>query len=258
MTSATPEAALLGWYAELGVDEVLLASSVNRRGREERPAPAPGAKPTPAQAAARSAPPRLSVPQTVASTLDGLRAEIEAFEGCSLKRTAKNTVFADGEPGSGIMFIGEAPGAEEDRIGKPFVGKAGKLLDNMLATIGRDRTNVYITNIVFWRPPGNRRPTDIETAVCLPFVHRHIELVRPRVIALLGAVAAKTVLGTSQGITRLRGRWHDFQAESLGAPIPALPMFHPAYLLRQPLHKREAWTDFRFLRAKIDETMPGS
>jgi DNA polymerase len=181
---------------------------------------------------------------------------LAAFEGCALKQTATNLVFADGNPDSGLMLIGEAPGADEDRLGLPFVGVSGRLLDRMLAAIGRDRTGTYITNILPWRPPGNRQPTPAEMAMCLPFVQRHVELVRPRIIVLIGGTSAKTLLGTAEGIMRLRGRWFDYRSPGLARPIPALATFHPAYLLRSPAQKREAWRDFLALKKKIESADP--
>ncbi len=149
------------------------------------------------------------------------------------------------------MFIGEAPGADEDRQGKPFVGVSGQLLNKMVASIGLDRSGFYSTNIVFWRPPGNRTPTTNEIALCLPFVERHIELVDPDILVPLGGPAAKTLLGVQQGITRLRGKWHSYQTTNLPAPIDALPFFHPAYLLRSPAHKRESWLDLLMIKEKL-------
>jgi len=221
---------------------------------------APPRLPTPLAAAA-TAPPRAAPPAAAraaeaaaaASTLEELRAAIAGFTGSPLRETATNLVFADGVPESGLMFIGEAPGAEEDRLGRPFVGQSGRLLDRMLASIGLDRTrNFYITNILPWRPPGNRTPTDGEITLFLPFVLRHIALVRPRHLVLLGGVAAKALLRSREGITRLRGRWHEVPVEELGRPVPALATLHPAYLLRNPAAKREAWADLLLLRRRLD------
>ena len=186
-----------------------------------------------------------------AKTLEELKAAIEAFDGCALKESAKSLVFADGNPDGRLMFIGEAPGGEEDRHGVPFVGPAGKLLDRMLAAIGLDRTDAYITNILPWRPPGNRSPTDMEIAACLPFIERHIELAAPDILILVGGIAAKTLLGTSQGIMRLHGRWFEYERPGLPAPIPARPLLHPAYLLRQPAQKRETWMDLIEIKRRL-------
>lgn len=256
-----PEAEFLSWYVEMGADEAHAPAPVDRyRASAQAPVPptapaspltaaAPPAAPAPPPSAA--APPAASV---AAATIEELQRAVEAFDGCDLKRTAQKTVFADGAPESGLMLIGEGPGADEDRVGRPFVGKAGQLLDRMLAAIGRDRrTGAYITNIVFWRPPGNRAPTDEETEACRPFVLRHIALVRPRAVVLLGASAAKALLRTSEGITRLRGRWQELDVEGLEVPVPVLPTFHPAFLLRQPMRKREAWADLQALRARLEE-----
>ncbi|HUJ03867.1 MAG TPA: uracil-DNA glycosylase, partial [Rhizomicrobium sp.] len=184
------------------------------------------------------------------NTLEELKAALESFEGCALKKSATNTVFADGTPAHKIMFIGEAPGRDEDRIGKPFVGRAGKLLDKMLASIGLDRaSNAYITNVLNWRPPDNRDPSPEEAATCLPFLRRHIELVAPEIIILLGAVAVRHVLGKTDGIMRLRGRWLEYHAA--GKMVPVMPTLHPAYLLRQPAHKKLAWRDLQAISGKI-------
>nr|WP_049768237.1 uracil-DNA glycosylase [Methylocella silvestris] len=186
-----------------------------------------------------------------AKTLEKLRAELLAFEGCGLKTTATQLVFGDGEAGAKVMFVGEAPGADEDRQGVPFVGRAGQLLNRMLAAIGLDRRDVYIANVVPWRPPGNRTPTPIETAACLPFTRRQIELVGPKILVCLGLPSAQTLLGAKDSMTRIRGRWLTYDCG--GTPIRALAMFHPAYLLRQPGQKKLAWQDLRMLaRALAD------
>ncbi|MCY4238946.1 MAG: uracil-DNA glycosylase [Rhodospirillaceae bacterium] len=192
-----------------------------------------------------------------AQSLEALEAAVRAFNGCPLKNTAMNTVFSDGAPEGPVMLIGEAPGAEEDKEGKPFVGASGQLLDKMLAAIGLNRReHAYITNIVFWRPPGNREPSASETAVCRPFLERHIELKKPSILVFLGGPSAKTMLNRTEGITRLRGRWFDFctptMAEMEAAPIPAMPLFHPAYLLRSSLKKRDAWRDLLAIKDKLD------
>src|SRR5579862_6471722 len=188
-----------------------------------------------------------------AETIEALGALVAAFDGCALKRTATSTVFIDGNPAARVMIVGEAPGAEEDRTGRPFVGRAGQLLDRMLAAIGLDRNGVQITNVIYWRPPGNRKPTSAEIAACLPFVLRHIALARPHVLVLAGGTAASALLPTSDGITRLRGRWFELAVPGLEAPVPTLPMFHPAFLLRDPARKREAWRDLLALKARLDE-----
>jgi len=189
-----------------------------------------------------------------AQTLDALHKAVASFDGCPLKRTAKNTVFADGNPNAKIMFIGEGPGHDEDRIGKPFVGRSGKLLDTMLAHIGLSRKeNAYITNIIFWRAPGNRTPTADETAICRPFVTRQIELIQPAIIVLVGGTAAKEMLATTKGITKLRGRWHGYQMHDIS--LPCLPLLHPAYLLRNPARKAETWRDLLMLQEKMQETI---
>ena len=192
-----------------------------------------------------------------AETIGALGALVASFEGCALKRTATNTVFLDGNPAAPVMIVGEAPGAEEDRLGRPFVGRAGQLLDRMLAAIGLDRTSVQYANVIYWRPPGNRKPTTAEIAACLPFVLRHIALARPRVLVLAGGTAAGALLPLSEGITRLRGRWFELAVPGLGQPVPTLPMFHPAFLLRTPERKCEAWRDLLALKARLDAPTAG-
>ena len=185
-------------------------------------------------------------------SLDELAHALERFDGCPLKQTATRLCFADGSPDAQLMLIGEAPGAEEDRQGVPFVGPSGQLLDRMLATIGLDRRSVWITNVIFWRPPGNRSPTTTEVAVCQPFVERQIELLRPRHILFLGGSAARGLLEVTEGVTKLRGRPFLYRPAQ-GDPIAASITFHPAYLLRQPLQKRLAWRDLLTLRRQLAE-----
>ena len=190
-------------------------------------------------------------------TIEEIRslAELETFikqsKACTLKNQAKNTVFSDGNSSSKIMLIGEAPGAEEDKIGKPFVGIAGQFLNKMLAAINLDRNSVYITNIVPWRPPNNRTPDSEEILQCLPFVQKHIEIIQPSILILLGGTAAKAILTTTQGITKLRGQWHTYNNLNLKKPIPTIATYHPAFLLRSPANKKEAWTDLKAIRKKI-------
>jgi DNA polymerase len=184
-----------------------------------------------------------------AKTLDELRDTLARFEGCALKATAKNLVFADGNPQARAMFVGEAPGADEDREGLPFVGRSGKLLDRMMAAIGLDRTSAYIANIVPWRPPGNRTPTPQETAACFPFITRQIELANPDVLVCLGGPATLALLGAREGITKSRGRWFDYDTGT--RTIKALATFHPAYLLRTPVAKRLAWRDMLALKKAL-------
>src|SRR4051812_23088184 len=187
-----------------------------------------------------------------ASSLEDLRAILDRFDGCGLKGSASRLVFADGTPGSKLMLIGEAPGAEEDKLGLPFVGRSGQLLDRMLAAIGLDRTQVYIANVVPWRPPGNRTPTPQEVAICKPFIERQIELADPDILVCLGGPAAQTLLDIRDGILKTRGRWFSYRTGR--REIRAFATLHPAYLLRQPLQKRLAWRDFRALKRAL--TMP--
>jgi uracil-DNA glycosylase family 4 len=266
--TAAAAAETLRWWIEAGVDLALDETAHDRFAESAAPAPrrAPAAIAAPAAPTAayeaRPAPAAVAAPDeaarsardiaAAATTLDELRAELERFTGCGLKATATQLVFADGAPGARIMFVGEAPGGDEDRIGRPFVGRAGQLLDRMLAAIALDRTQVYIANVVPWRPPGNRTPTPQETAVCLPFIRRQIALSAPRLLVCLGGSATQTLLGVKEGITRARGVWREYQADD-GSTIPALPMFHPAYLLRTPAAKRQAWADLRKLRQAVEE-----
>ena len=262
---ASDPAALLKWYADAGVDAAIGDATVNRYTSTSKPA-APMATPA-APVIERAAPPpvqRIVAPTDAgaahmaqaATTVEELRAAVEAYTGCGLKQFASRTVFADGNPKARVMFVGEAPGVDEDRQGLPFVGVSGKLLDLMLKSIGLDRaTNAYITNVVFWRPPGNRAPTDEEIASCLPFVTRHIELVDPAVLVFVGGLSAKTLLATPTGITRLRGQWRTFETPGLSRPVPCMPLFHPAYLLRSPQQKRLAWRDLLSIKQKLDESV---
>ena len=243
--------AALAWQVAMGADEAILARASDRRAlapapsapAAERPTPARPAAPAGAEAAALAA---------AAGDLAALRAAIADFTGSPLRETATNLVFADGVPGAPVMVIGEAPGAEEDRQGKPFVGASGQLLDRMFASIGLSRAeSLYITNILPFRPPGNRTPTDAEIALFLPFVLRHVALAGPRFLVLAGGVAAKGMLQARDGITRLRGRWHQVSILD-GQVLPALPTLHPAYLLRNPIAKREAWADLLMLRRAME------
>lgn len=262
---------MLLFYREAGVDIALEETPVNRFAApparetetERTPAPQASSPARPAIQVARDAP-ALAVPDDAqialareaassAATLDELRERLAAFDGCNLKFTAKNLVFADGNPEGRVMLLGEAPGRDEDIEGKPFVGRSGRLLDVMLGAIGLDRTKVYIANTVPWRPPGNRTPTDIETEICRPFIERQIELAAPEMIVTLGGPAAKAVGGVSEGILRARGKWTSFTTPSQTA-IPVLPTLHPAYLLRNPAHKRLAWRDFLEIKVRLQQS----
>jgi len=245
---------LLRWYIEAGVDETIGEEPLDRYALAKAPpaAAAPIFQATQAVAPHDAAPPMTTHEQRPSAshladackTLEELHAAMQAFDGCALKKTCQRTVFADGNPKAKVMLVGEAPGADEDRIGLPFVGASGKLLDRMLASIGLDRSTAYITNVIPWRPPGNRKPEPAEVALCLPFIERHIELVDPEILIFLGGAAASALLAKPGGINRLRGRWMDYQSTGLSRPVPAMATFHPAYLLRTPSAKREAWQDF--------------
>jgi DNA polymerase len=248
MHSSKAASELLRWYAAMGADEAIADRPQDRLARPVA-APAVPAAPRPAPPPAGGA----SAAAQAAQTLAELELAVAAFEGCALKRTATNTVFADGIAGAPLMIIGEAPGADEDRIGRPFVGRSGQLLDRMLAAIGFDRRrNAYITNVLFWRPPGNRKPTDAEIASCLPFVWRQAALLRPRVVMLCGGTATAALLGRADGITRLRGRWFELAVAGIDAPVPALATYHPSFLLRAPARKGEAWRDLLAVQAKLE------
>lgn len=243
--------ALLDWQVELGATDAICDAPVDRYALE-RPAPAaPSQAPAPEVASEPETPDEVAVATEAARAaqdLDGLRAAMAAFEGCELKRGARNLVFADGIAGARVMIVGEAPGRDEDREGRPFVGRAGQLLDRMFAAIGlgRDRPDapLYITNMLPWRPPQNRDPRPDEIAMMLPFMRRHIELAAPEVLVLMGNISCQALLGR-KGITRLRGHWTE------AAGLPALPMVHPAYLLRNPAAKRETWADLLALQARL-------
>jgi uracil-DNA glycosylase family 4 len=185
-----------------------------------------------------------------AASMEELRELLAAFDGCNLKSTAKTLVFSDGNPQADIMFVGEAPGREEDLEGLPFVGRSGRLLDQMLAAIGLDRSSAYIANVIPWRPPGNRTPTPIETEICRPFIERQVELANPKVLVTLGGPSAKVLLHASEGVLRMRGTWKSHTTAS-GVTIPAMLTLHPAYLLRNPAHKKLAWRDFLEIKAKL-------
>jgi len=264
----------LAWLVESGADEAMQDAPVNRFvARPPQPAPSvvaataaniparPPANrpaiPSPSPADARKAPLGAYTDQIGAATdiaarcttLAELKSALENFDGGALKRNATNTVFADGQPGARIMLIGEAPGRDEDRAGLPFVGRAGKLLDKMLAPIGLSRAkNIYITNVLPWQPPGNRDFGLEEAAMCMPFLRRHIELKAPDLLVLLGRIAVKNVLGNTDGIMSLRGQWFDYYVGD--RPIPALATLHPAYLLRRAIDKKLAWRDMQSLEAK--------
>jgi len=267
--------AALRWQIDAGADEAVADRPVDRfaAAAQKKQATAETAAALPA-AGGNARPPQPATPPAAlaaqddiaanaraaaesAADLEALRAALAAFDGCALKTTATNLVFGTGQTPAEVMLIGEAPGRDEDREGVPFVGVSGRLLDVMLGYLGLSRAeNVYITNILPWRPPGNRQPTDAEIAACLPFLARHIALVAPRILVFLGGTAAKTLLGRSEGITRLRGQWFDYTSPALEraglAPIPAMATLHPAYLLRQPAQKRAAWKDLLSVRQRLD------
>ncbi|WNK00603.1 uracil-DNA glycosylase [Thalassospiraceae bacterium LMO-JJ14] len=270
--------AVLQWHIDAGCDECVADEPVDRFAVSAvAPAPEQGPAPT-ASASAASRTPAQNAPAisrgakidprevdnnrqvksamelaAAAQNIDDLREALTGFDGCPLKKTATNLVLSDGPADARLMFVGEAPGADEDRQGVPFVGPSGKLLNAILESAGLKREDVLISNTVFWRPPGNRTPTTQESAVCHPFIERLVEIVDPAVLVCVGAPAAHTMLGQTQGISRLRGKWFSFQTPKLSHPINATAMFHPAYLLRTPIKKRDAWADIRMIRKKLDD-----
>ncbi len=268
---------IMEWYVEAGVDILLEDTPIDRF--SELPPP-PRKKP--AQISAHSPAERLAkkaedIPRPApivkaqatmpdgsavalakdiaakANTLEELKQAIAGFDGCNLKRTAKSLVFSDGNPNAKIMLIGEAPGKDEDIQGLPFVGPVGQLLDRQLAAIGLNRETSYITNVIPWRPPGNRTPTPQETEICRPFIERQIELINPDVILLLGGASAKTLLKTNDGIMQLRGKWAEIETEK--TKVKAMSTLHPAYLLRQPAHKRLVWQDLLDVKQKLSKSV---
>ena len=265
---------LLAFYAEAGVDDALVEDPVDRFAADEARS-APSRQPDPPKGTVSNQRPPEQRPPAVfanpkasvavpdegqialarqrastAATLDELRRQMAEFDGCNLKFTAKNLVFADGNPNPSVMLVGEAPGRDEDLEGLPFVGRSGQLLDRILAAIGLDRQSVYIANVIPWRPPGNRTPTPQETEICRPFIERQIELANPKVLVTLGGPSAKLLLNATEGVLRLRGTWKTHVTAS-GTTIPAMPTLHPAYLLRNPAHKKLAWRDFLEIKAKL-------
>ena len=252
---------LLRWHLDAGVDETIGDVPVD----SYAPVVAPPLQTMSPPVAARSVQTTVATPAVThqssahiaqnCKTLAELKAAVESYDGCALKAFATRTVFADGQPNARVMVIGEAPGEDEDRQGLPFVGVSGKLLDRMLGSVGLDRaTNTYITNIVFWRPPGNRKPTAEEIVLCMPFVQRQIELLDPAVLLLVGGPSASTILANPQGITQLRGKWFEYESPGLSRPVPTMATFHPAYLLRSPNQKRLAWRDLLLFKKKLDST----
>jgi len=266
---------LLAFYLEAGVDCALTDEPVNRLAEPDAiptataPREAVAPRPLREMPAAMPAVPRSETavaPEAAiasareaartAPTLEALRALLENFDGCALKHTATRLVFADGNPQARVMFVGEAPGRDEDLEGLPFVGRSGKLLDRMIAAIGLDRSKAYIANVIPWRPPGNRTPTPQETQICLPFIQRQIELVNPDVLVTLGNPSTQALLGTREGIMRSRGKWFDYDTGM--RVIRAIATFHPAYLLRSPSYKRMSWQDLRAIAKALENAATGS
>ena len=252
--------AALDWYVAAGVDLAVEETPVDRFAASRAvAAPRPllvvaePAAPASIAVALNADPAETRELAAAARTLDELRAIMEAYEGCQLKKRATQLVFADGNPEAQIMLVGEGPGAEEDRTGKPFVGRAGQLLDRMLGAIGLDRTKVYIANMVPWRPPGNREPSPEELALCAPFLHRQIELVAPKWLLTLGNVPTQSLFQTKTGITRVRGQWRELTINAHS--LQAMATWHPAYLLRQPAAKHQSWRDMLSLKQMIGKNI---
>lgn len=257
----------LKWYAQMGVDEAIDEVAPDRfeQAKAKAKKPAPASAPVPAkEAKIINENVKFASPVSIAlntkeqaescKNLKELEEAVRAFKDLSITKTATNTVFADGNSDAEVMLIGEAPGAEEDAQGIPFCGASGKMLDQMLSYIGLVRSdNFYITNTIFWRPPGNRRPTPEELAVCLPFVEKHIALIKPKLIVLVGGTAVTSVLGSSQGITKLRGKFFEYSNNYLDSPVPTTAIFHPSYLLRSPGQKSLAWKDLLMMRKYMRE-----
>ena len=262
MEAPLSPARVLEWYVEAGVDETIGEAALDRYALvSEPPPPALVSEPTTARAPkpplARQAAPEKTLHDAYAlaesaGTVEALRQALDSFNGCSLKKTAMNLVFGDGDVRARILLIGEAPGAEEDRRGIPFVGPSGLLLNRMLASIGLDRSRVFISNTVFWRPPGNRTPTPQETALCLPFLERLVEIIDPGIVVTLGGAAAKSLLAQSESVGRLRGRWFPYSTPRLPRPVQATALYHPAYLLRTPAQKKAAWRDLLAIKGKLE------
>jgi len=244
--------AALDWYRAAGVDIAVGDEPVDRFASS---AAVPSRRLPPAAETPIATLPLVTDPTetraiaAAAATLDALRAAMDAYDGCALKHRATQLCFADGNPEAEIMLVGEGPGEQEDIQGKPFVGRAGQLLDRMLGAIGLDRTKVYIANMVPWRPPGNRNPTPEELALCAPFLYRQVELVGPKLLVTLGNVPTQFLFGTTQGITRMRGQWKTLSINAMN--IPTLPALHPAFLLRTPSAKAQAWKDMLALKAAM-------
>jgi uracil-DNA glycosylase family 4 len=263
--------AILSWYLESGLDETICEEPQNRffqkpimsskieaalqpEKRTPLHVPGSGVPSVNGDAAVQRA---YSLAKE-AKTIDELRGALETFDGCPLKKTATNLVFGDGSAEARVVFIGEGPGAEEDMQGLPFIGPSGKLLDQMLASVSIERSKTYIANTVFWRPPGNRSPTTQEIATCMPFVERLIEIIDPEILVAVGGPAATSLLGETQGVGRLRGKWFSYTTARLPAPIQATALFHPAYLLRTPARKREAWRDMLAIKNKLENSFTRS
>ena len=248
---------LLAFYLEAGVDCALMDEPVNRIAEAGAVASSDPPQSVPVRTAPVAMPavrteaapaPEIAIQSAreaarTAPSLEVLRAMLEQFDGCALKSTATRLVFADGNPEARVMFVGEAPGRDEDIEGLPFVGRSGQLLNRMIAAIGLDRSKAYIANVIPWRPPGNRTPTPQETQICLPFIQRQIELVNPDVLVTLGNPSTQTLLSTREGIMKTRGKWFDYDTGTRS--IRAIATFHPAYLLRSPSYKRMSWQDLR-------------
>lgn len=252
----TTQKSLLNFYIKSGVISIVSDEPVNHLDqKKQQPNSDQQAMPLKKTSSAYISPKvenAYNHPANAAQSIDELKSIMEAFDGCDLKKMATNMVFSDGNPKADIMFVGEAPGADEDLKGLPFVGQSGQLLDKIMASIGLNRSNVYISNIIPWRPPGNRPPTSQEIAICQPFIEKHIELINPKLLVLVGGVAAKTILNTVEGIMKIRGRWFSYETKA-GKSIPVMATYHPAFLLRSPGQKAMSWLDMLILQQQYQK-----
>lgn len=254
--------AVLKWQIDMGVDETIDSEplSLEKISAQKTPAKAiiQTEKKEPMKTATRTSPLEAEKSARMIAdkckTLSELHEALKTFDEIAIKKTATNTVFSDGNPEAKIMFIGEAPGANEDIEGIPFCGASGKLMDELLKWAGFERKkNIYISNTIFWRPPGNRRPTPEELAICKPFVEKHIALINPSILVLVGGTATFSLLNTNTGISKLRGQYHEYKNDYLKSSIPAIALFHPSYLLRQPSQKKTFWFDILSMKKHLSD-----
>ena len=254
------EASVLALYQDFGIDEAILAEPSSRYHAAAQRSAVTSVATSVTAPVVTSQQPLMNIDQAeleakalmaCVENIEGLKQAIQGFQGLAITKTATQMVFADGNPKAKIMLIGDAPGADDDASGLPFSGEAGALLDKMIGAIGLDRSQIYLTNMLNWRPPGGRTPTDQELAVALPFIQKHIALVAPELVIFAGGVSAKSLLGVPSSISRLRAKWHDYSQEGLDAPVKATALYHPSYLLQSPAQKRLAWEDLQMIQAEL-------